>query len=150
MTAGLWDLLNGQKFTYRHDVSFDSLIGGKFLMRLICLQYERTPIENLPVVAGKRILPIHIAVPLALWYLSPTAGTMIALSALGILDGARWLVAAFMDLSLWIPIVIFVAMAAAALIRYGVQEFRKNEAGELIKEYLKAKRDNFCQDIEVV
>lgn len=153
MTAGLYHILIGHKFSHEDYGSTDFIVGDRFLSRLIYIEYNHEPMKSLPTIAGKRILPWHIVavagIPLALWYFAPVAVSATASATHSILGGLTWAVAEFMGYSLWIPLAILAGLVLLSLVVYGVREFRKSEMYALWKMRAKARVDKWCPILPV-
>lgn len=143
--------LMGYKFAdYSHGQFKSSfIIGRDFLDRLIVFNYKAVPINRLPVLAGRKILPWHIlaaiSVPFALWYIVPAAGSAIA----NLWSWVAFLDTEFMEMNLWIPVLLFTAFVATSLVVCGIYEFRKNEAYGLLKMFIRARIDKVCPIVPV-
>ncbi len=154
LVVGPAALLRGEKFVHIKDFNpVDFVAGGVVLGRLLVPCYTTRPIKGLPLIAGIRLLPWHvvaaIAVPWALWYLLPMAGSAIATGAQSVWGSITWAAAYFMELSLWIPIAIAVGLTILAAVIHGIVAFRKSEMYALLLMSFKARMDKICPIIPV-
>ena len=129
------------------------LIGERFLVSLCLLSYKVVPIETLPTIAGKKILPWHVVasffILMTMWYWVPTVGTAAVYIVQGILTVTTLVAGKFMEYSLWIPITIIAGFVVLSLVGYGVHEFRKSEMYALLFISFKGWMDKFCPILPV-
>ncbi len=138
-------LLFGQTFERRRSMVDPYIVGAGLLNRLTALNYEPVPME-LPVIAGKRVLPIYpivaVAIAWAAWHMGPAIGEMIVSGALVILNALVAIAQSF-----WLPFLIFIVALFATMV---FRKFLRSEASMLFIAYLKAKKEKICPILEVV
>ncbi|MDP1690205.1 MAG: hypothetical protein Q8L52_03325 [bacterium] len=145
----------GSKFTYldagpfgEHKI-FGFVIGNEFLGRLMMPNYSIVPIESLPTIYGKQILPIYpfvvLAIALVLWPAVPIVVDATVAVPLAI----RSIVARIYELGFIVALGIGILLVGVGLV-YATRKFLWSEMGKVFVAYLKARKEKICPIIEVV
>jgi hypothetical protein len=107
----------------------------------------------LPIIAGKRILPIYPIAAIAglwvLWNIAPVAGEMAVWAAQGMWGAITWVASEFMELRLWIPFALLAILAITGIVSYGIHAFSRSEMYALWKMGVRAKVDKICPIVPV-
>lgn len=140
-------LLIGRKLVYTggEQPTHGRFIGSGVAWRISVFNYKDVPVKCLPVVAGKRVLPIYLILALlgiwVLWYV-PVFGSVVW-------NGITWVEVEFMSLSLWMPFAILAFVVAVGLATHWIREFRKSEIYAILLMSFKARMDKICPIIPV-
>lgn len=148
VTVGLYRALMGKKFVYAHYVPTSWVIGDRVLSRLVYVEYDCRPMENLPVIAGVRVLPLYpvtaLVVALVLWTWWPSLVTDLATIAGIVWTSTSTTASAFMEYNLWIPAAIVGTILALALIDAGIRKYYRSKTYQDFRKRLTARFDKVC------